>query len=401
MTSKYSLYHQLFSGRRLSQSCQVRGTERTLRRLVMRLFVMRICAREGRMLQTRTLASIGIALAVAALIPAATLQAQNSTYPASAYRETLQLYCIGCHSGPTPFAGLNLEPLDFGNLEANGIVWEKLIRKLRGRQMPPAGMPRPDEATYEALVNYVETERDRLAEVKPNPGRPTLHRLNPAEFADTIRDSLALEIDVSDLLPADDIGYGFDNIGDVLNVSPLLLERYLSAAGKISRAAVGDTALPVSYQTYVIPHGLNQRDRMSEAMPLGSRGGTSIRHRFPVDGEYEISVRLQTGRYDEYLGMGWERKLDLRLDDQRLELFTITADPRAGELVHGQGRDPDAHFNVRVPVKAGARTLVATFIKDTVKPEGLLNRLRETAFYEGLGNLSVAGPFNVQGPGST
>jgi hypothetical protein len=341
-------------------------------------------------------------LAGAVLFPAATISAESSgSAAAAAHRATLEQYCIGCHSGPTPFAGLNLEPLDFGNLEANGIVWEKLIRKLRGRQMPPAGMPRPDEATYEALVNYIEAERDRLAEVKPNPGRPTLHRLNRAEYANAIRDLLALEIDVSDLLPADDIGYGFDNIGDVLNVSPLLLERYLSAAGKISRTAVGDTVVPVSYQTYVVPHGLNQRDRMNEAMPLGSRGGTSIRHRFPVDGEYEISVRLQTGRYDEYLGMGRERRLDLRLDDQRLELFTIPADPRAGELVHGQGRDPDAHFNVRVPVKAGTRTLVATFIKDTVKPEGILNRLRETAFYEGLGSLSVAGPFNVQGPGST
>jgi hypothetical protein len=341
-------------------------------------------------------------LAGAVLLPAATLSAESSgSAAAAAHRATLEQYCIGCHSGPTPFAGLNLEPLDFSNLEVNGASWEKLIRKLRGRQMPPAGMPRPDEATYEALVNYIEAGRDRLAEVKPNPGRPTLHRLNRAEYANTIRDLLALEIDVSDLLPADDIGYGFDNIGDVLNVSPLLLERYLAAAGKISRTAIGDVALPVSYQTYVIPHGLNQRDRMSEAMPLGSRGGTSIRHRFPVDAEYEISVRLQTGRYDEYLGMGRERKLDLRLDDQRLELFTIPADPRAGELVHGQGRDPDSHFNVRVPVKAGTRTLVATFIKDTVKPEGILNKLRETAFYEGLGSISVAGPFNVQGPGST
>src|SRR5437868_7512190 len=249
------------------------------------------------MIRTWAMASIGMVLAGAMLLPATTLPAEESSpAAAAAHRATLQQYCVGCHSGPTPFARLNLEVLDFRNLEANGAIWEKLIRKLRGRQMPPAGMPRPDEASYEALINYIETERDRLAEVKPNPGRPTLHRLNRAEYANTIRDLLALEIDVSDLLPADDIGYGFDNIGDVLNVSPLLLERYLAAAGKISRTAIGDVALPVSYQTYVIPHGLNQRDRMSEAMPLGSRGGTSIRHRFPVDAKYEISVRLQTGR---------------------------------------------------------------------------------------------------------
>ena len=203
------------------------------------------------MIQTRALASIGIALAVATLLPAATLQAQNSPSTAAGdHRTTLQLYCVGCHSGPTPFAGLNLEPLDFANLEANGAIWEKMMRKLRDRQMPPAGMPRPDEATYDALVKYIETGRDRLAEIKPNPGRTTLHRLNRTEYANAIRDLLALEIDVSELLPADDIGYGFDNIGDVLSVSPLLLERYLAAAGKISRAAVGDTTMPVSYQTY-------------------------------------------------------------------------------------------------------------------------------------------------------
>src|SRR5262249_41776113 len=255
------------------------------------------------MFETRTLVLTGIALAMAALVPAATLQAQNSN-PSSAsdYRTTLQIYCVGCHSGPNPFAGLNLEPLDFANLEENGEIWEKLIRKLRARQMPPAGMPRPDDAVLEGLVKYVEGGRDRLAEVKPNPGRTTLHRLNRTEYANAIRDLLAIEVDVSELLPADDIGYGFDNIGDVLTVSPFLLERYLAAASKISRAAVGDPAMPTNYQTYVVPHGLKQIDRLTENTPVGSRGGTAIRHRFPVDGEYEISVGLQRGRTDDWLG---------------------------------------------------------------------------------------------------
>src|SRR3954463_3547651 len=160
------------------------------------------------MLQARLLASIAVAVAMASLLPSATLQAQNSNSNPSAasdYHTTLQLYCVGCHSGPTPFAGLNLEPLDFANLEANGAIWEKLIRKLRDRQMPPAGMPRPDDATLQALVKYVETGRDRLAEIKPNPGRTTLHRMNRTEYANAIRDLLALEIDVAELLPADDI----------------------------------------------------------------------------------------------------------------------------------------------------------------------------------------------------
>ncbi len=352
------------------------------------------------MIRTRAQASVGMALAVAVLLPPAALQAQNSPATAAAvHRATLEQYCVGCHSGPTPFAGLNLQPLDASDLEANGIIWEKMLRKLRNREMPPAGMPRPDAATYEALVKYIETGRDRLAETKPNPGRTTLHRLNRTEYANAIRDLFALDIDVAELLPADDIGYGFDNIGDVLTVSPLLMERYLAAAGKISRLAVGDTTLPASYQTYFVPKGLNQRDHMSEAMQIGSRGGISVGHHFPVDGEYEISVGLQTGRFDEFLGMGRERKLDLGLDDQRLELFTIPANSNAGKLVAGAA--PDSHLKIRVPVKAGNRTLVATFLKDSVQPEGILLRNRDTAFFEGVGSISVAGPFDVQGPGDT
>src|SRR5438105_15042217 len=165
------------------------------------------------MIRPRALASIGMVLAGAVLLPAAALQAQNSPpADAAAHRTTLQLYCVGCHSGPTPFAGLNLEPLDFANLEANGEIWEKLVRKLRARQMPPAGMPRPDDATLEALGKYVESGREHRAAAKPNPGRTTLHRLNRTEYGNAIRDLLALDIDVTDLLPADDIGYGFDNI---------------------------------------------------------------------------------------------------------------------------------------------------------------------------------------------
>ena len=155
------------------------------------------------MIRTRAQALVGMTLAVAVLLPAAALQAQNSSSTdAAVHRATLEQYCVGCHSGPTPFAGLNLQPLDTGNLEANGIIWEKMLRKLRNREMPPAGMPRPDAATYEALVNYIETGRDRLAETKPNPGRTTLHRLNRTEYGNAIRDLFAFEIDVAELLPA-------------------------------------------------------------------------------------------------------------------------------------------------------------------------------------------------------
>src|SRR5712672_1027013 len=170
--------------------------------------------------RTRALTSLsmvllgGAAFAVAALMPA-TLRAQPATpTDAANYKQLMQMYCVGCHSGPTPFAGLNLEPLDPAKLNENGVIWEKMIRKLRDKQMPPAGMPRPDDATYQAFFNFVEKGRDQLAELKPNPGRTTVRRLNRTEYGNTVRDLVGLDIDVAELLPGDDIGYGFDNIGD-------------------------------------------------------------------------------------------------------------------------------------------------------------------------------------------
>ena len=204
------------------------------------------------MIRLRGVTPLSMLLAGAVYFSAVTLSAQNApaqnapapntlSPAATASRATLDRFCIACHRGPNAVAGLHLDTFDTASFETNGATWEKMLRKLRNREMPPADMRRPDEATYSALVEYIETGRDRLAELKPNPGRPTLHRLNRTEYGNAIRDLLALEIDVADMLPADDIGYGFDNIGDVLQVSPVLLERYLSTARKISRTAVGDT----------------------------------------------------------------------------------------------------------------------------------------------------------------
>jgi len=358
--------------------------------------------------RTRALTSLsmllagGAAFAVAALMPAS-LSAQTATpTDASNYKQLMQMYCVGCHSGPTPFAGLNLEPLDPAKLNENGVIWEKMIRKLRDKQMPPAGMPRPDEATYEAFFKFLESGRDRLAQTNPNPGRTTLNRLNRTEYANAIRDLLALDIDVKDLLPADDIGYGFDNIGDVLSVSPVLLEKYLLAAGKIARTAVGDVNMPPNVQAYEVPHGLVQTERMSDALPVGSRGGTSLKHRFPVDGEYEISVNIQRGRAENYLGLGRERTMDLRLDDQRLGLYTIARNPGRASL--GSGTPPDAHLKARLVVKAGTHEIGASFLKDSIVKEGIIDRGREdqvTTYFEGVGQITITGPYNVQGAGAT
>jgi hypothetical protein len=363
------------------------------------------------MIRPRALGVVVTVLLGTAVLPSATLPAANQAAPAAAahptfnqqsFWQTTKVYCDSCHFGPKAKANLNLQALNFAKLDEKGETWEKVLRKLRNREMPPVGAPRPNDAVYASLVESIVTERDRLAQAKPNPGRATLHRLNRTEYANAIRDLLALEIDVGELLPADDIGYGFDNIGDVLQVSPVLLERYLSVARRVSRSAVGDMNMPVAYQTYTVPHRLVQEERLSEIAPVGSRGGTAIRHLFPVDGEYEISVALQRNRDDEYLGFERERKLDLRLDDQRLQLFTL---PRSEKkIVLGSGTPPDANLKVRLSVKAGTRELAATFLKDTQLKEGVIDRIRDDAvqtYFEGVNSITVAGPLKVQGPGET
>jgi Protein of unknown function (DUF1592)/Protein of unknown function (DUF1588)/Protein of unknown function (DUF1587)/Protein of unknown function (DUF1595)/Protein of unknown function (DUF1585) len=319
---------------------------------------------------------------------------------------TWKKYCDSCHFGPKARANVNLETLDLANLNDNGATWEKVLRKLRGREMPPPGALRPDEATYKTVVSAITNERDRLADTRPTPGRPTLHRLNRAEYGNAVRDLLGLQIDVSELLPPDDSGYGFDNIGDVLTVSPELLERYLLASGKVARQAVGDTKIPPAYQTYTVAHGLKQDDRMTGDLQIGTRGGTTVEHRFPVDGEYEISVELQRGRAGELLGNGRERKLSLRLDDQAIhDDFSIPANRgRRADINTQVGHNSDEGYKVRLAVKAGAHTIAAAFEKDTVLPEGILFKQRFDAiqsYFEGVGAISIAGPYNVQGSGDT
>src|SRR6516164_10817667 len=357
-----------------------------------------------------TATAIGIVLAGAvwraAAVPADNNAAAQNTHPLDQQFvwQTWKLYCDSCHLGPRARAGVNLETLDLANLDHNGATWEKVLRTLRTGVMPPPGALRPDDTTFKTLVKAIDNERDRVTDVKPTPGRPTLHRLNRAEYGNAIRDLLALEVDVSELLPPDDSGYGFDNIGDVLTVSPELLERYLLAAGKIARQAVGDTKIPVGYQTYSVPHGLKQDDRMTDNLPVGSRGGTVIEHRFPVDAEYEIAVDLQRGRAGEVMGTGRPRTLDLMMDGQNIKDFTIRARGRRADINTGVRDETEQNYKIRVPVKAGTHTIGATFQKDSVLPEGILFKTRSDVIqshFEGVGTISVAGPYNVQGPGET
>ena len=232
----------------------------------------------------------GSALAVA---PAEAQQRPGgvSTSAPSPQRTFLDQYCVRCHNERLRTAGLTLDSTDLSDVGAGAEVWEKVVRKLRAGIMPPAGLPQPENATRDGFVTWLEAGLDRAAAAAPNPGRISIHRLNRFEYTNTIRDLLALEIDGTALLPADESAHGFDNMADVLTVSPGLLERYVLVAKKVSGLAFGDPS-SLTGMTYTIPIVLSQEDHMSEDLPFGTRGGVSIRHYFPLDGDYLVKVRL-------------------------------------------------------------------------------------------------------------
>jgi cytochrome c5 len=322
----------------------------------------------------------------------------------SAQRAVLDRYCVVCHNQQLVTAGLALDTMDVEQISEGAAVWEKVLRKLQGRAMPPAGMPRPDEATYDSLTTYLEQELDSA---ESNPGRPVLHRLNRAEYTNVIRDLLALEIDGTTLLPADDSGYGFDNIGDVLSVSPMLLERYMSAARKISRLAIGDHTGRPDSETHVVPRFLGQQDRTSDELPFGSRGGIAVRHFFPLDGDYLFKVRLKTS-YDgsRILGLAEPHQLDIHLDRQRVGHFTVGGTDRVplGYRTSPVGEAaPDAHLEVRLPVAAGPHLVGVSFLKEAWAREQMIQPTFASTESEepGVGSVTISGPYNARGPGET
>ena len=244
-----------------------------------------------------------------ALRPAAQAQTATATGDlAGSQRALLKKYCITCHSDRLKTAQLTLEQLDVEHVRDGAEIWEKVVRKVRAGAMPPAGSPRPEKTVYEGFASWLETELDRSAAANPHPGRPVVRRLNRFEYTNAVRDLLALEIDGRSLLPTDESGYGFDNIGDVLSFSPGLLERYMSAARKISRLSIGDPTLRPSIDLYKVSPFLVQEERVSEDLPFGSRGGTVIRYNFPADGEYVVSVKLGRRFDNDANSMGLTRQ---------------------------------------------------------------------------------------------
>ncbi|MGH9786384.1 MAG: DUF1592 domain-containing protein [Terriglobia bacterium] len=306
--------------------------------------------------------------------------------------------------------------MDVEKVNAAPAAWEKVIRKLRTGAMPPAGMPRPDKPAYDSFASYLETEIDRAAAARPNPGRPVVHRLNRAEYANAIRDLLAMEIDGGALLPPDDSRYGFDNLGDVLSVSPLLLERYMAAARRISRLAIGDPAMRPVAETYDVSAALTQEDRMSDALPFGSRGGIAIRHHFPLDGEYVIRIRLQRTQNDLIIGLAEPNQLDVRLDHALIKLFTVGGEfqGKPESLYSDYYADnylftADEGLEVRFAVKAGTRLVGVAFVKKTEATEGPFRprplEFRVAAVSEedkpAVASVTINGPYETRGPGET
>jgi mono/diheme cytochrome c family protein len=370
------------------------------------------------------LRGIGIGLLAVTQLQAASQQPASSTPSsnASAQHSFVSRYCVTCHNERLKTADLVLEGMDVANVGARPEVWEKVVRKVRAGQMPPAGAPRPDRPTYDSFSTYLETELDRAAAAKPNPGRPAIHRLNRSEYANVIRDLLAVDteaLDIRSLLPVDDSGYGFDNIGDVLSVSPLLMEGYMTAARKISKLAVGEPAMRPVFEAYDMPRYILQYDRMSEDLPFGSRGGIAVRHYFPADGEYVFKIRLQRNADYNIVGMDEPRRLDVRLDGERIGQFKVggqsDGQPDAGDVelprFGGAESKEDADIELRAPVKAGMRTLGVMFENVMAEPEGVYQPLVSDYSYAAdygnadtepaIGNVTIGGPYDMQGLGDT
>jgi hypothetical protein len=322
-------------------------------------------------------------------------------------RAALTQYCLTCHNDQIKTAGLTLAPLDIDRVGEHAATWEKVVRKLRVRMMPPPGLPRPDESTYTALVSHLETALDRAAAATPNPGRTeTFRRLNRTEYQNAIRDLLGIDVDVASLLPRDDASHGFDNVG-VGELSPTLLERYLAAAQKVSRLAVGSPVPAPATHIVLLPPDLTQEDHV-DGLPFGTRGGTSIRHVFPLDGTYEFQIRLSRDRNENVEGLYEPHELELTLDGQRLEVFTVTPNQnRSAQYYSDEAVDRD--LKVRATVRAGPHELGATFqrktfaLLETVRQPypAHFNMDRHPRVQPAVRSVSMTGPFDTRGAGDT
>jgi hypothetical protein len=343
---------------------------------------------------TRPLAVVGIGFVFSTILSAQPSLPAQSALPAQ--RALLDRYCVTCHNQKLKTGGLQLDKMDLAHIGGQAEVWEKVVRKLRAGMMPPADLPRPAAPEYEALTVALENELDRAAAVRPKLAAPGVHRLNRTEYADAIHNLLALDIDPAAYLPADDASYGFDNVASGLNVSPALVEGYVLAAAKISRIALGHETEPAR-KVYHVREDYSQEAHI-DGLPFGTRGGMLIHHYFPADGEYLISwIPVRTSVSGLYGGDSEDEQLEVTIDGERVKLFKL-----GGDVPLSTNKDKN---EVRVTVKAGARTIGLAFIATTYVPNVDLNRHYKRSilddnnidgftFTPQVSSVTVAGPYN-------
>ena len=360
----------------------------------------------------RFITTCGIGLFVAGAMLAPTIGQQRSTSQ-NGQKALLTEYCLTCHSDKAKTGNLSLEQLDIDHPEANAEVWEKVIRKLRAGLMPPTGAPRPDPATYEAFRHTLEDSLDRAAKSNPNPGATPLHRMNRAEYANAIRDLLAIEVDPATILPPDDSLEGLDNLADVLGTSPALIERYIGAAAKISRIAVGNTDIQPLSVTYKVRGDVSQ-DKHIDGLPLGTRGGVVFRHNFPVDGEYLFKFSMLKVNFGPQYGQSAKNEqLEMSINGVRVLMLDMRSAPYY-YIRGGAASGPAVPLEIRLPVKAGPQTIQVNFIKrtaaevdDLVQPFDATTADLQTGVQYGyttvphLSGVEIVGPYNIGGPGDT
>lgn len=321
---------------------------------------------------------------------------RSGPLPVESQRQLVDQYCAGCHNDNVKAGGFSWTEVDLEHPERSAERVEKIIRKVRVGMMPPAGSRRPDAAAVKAFLDGLETAIDRSSAAKPIARAPELHRLNRTEYHNSIRDLLELDVDVSTLLPPDSAVDGFDNIADVLTVTPALMQGYIRAAGKISRAAVGQTESIPSVSSYSVPKTVNQAGRV-EGTPLGTRGGIAVVHNFPADGEYTFKVTNQ--------GFGRllppplrNQQIDVSVDGERVALFTLDPSHR------------EDYVAPPIRIKAGPRRVAAAFVSRFEGPmEDRVRQYEGDSFGDAVGvtalpnleTLVVAGPMNVTGISET
>jgi hypothetical protein len=310
-------------------------------------------------------------------------------------------------------AGFSLAGMDVDNIAAHSDGWEKVVRKLQGRAMPPIGRPRPDDATYDLLIAHLETSLDRIAAAYPNPGRTeTFRRLTRTEYRNAIRDLLGVEVEVESLLPTDDSSFGFDNV-TVGTLSPTLMERYLASAQKISRLAIGNPSRPPGTYTLTLPVDRTQEEHV-DGLPLGTRGGVMFEYAFPLDATYEIQLRLYRDRNEHVEGLTEPHDVELMIDGERVKVFSAMPlkrkpSDRAGYEIEFDDSHVDKDFDIRIPVKAGPHSIAVAFLK---KPTAVLETERQpypVAFnldrhprvQPALYSVTITGPFDTASAGDT